>query len=142
MDQNIHLLKNVVSSARTGIEAVTMLLEKTNDPALREELLRQKAQYQEVELSAETRLGQLGETPNPKGAMERAGAWIGVNMSTIADKTPSHMADMIIQGNTMGVVEVTRARNACPQADPIARDLADRLIGVSQQGIERAKGFL
>ena len=109
---------------------------------LREELLRQKAQYQEVELSAETRLGQLGETPNPKGAMERAGAWIGVNMSTIADKTPSHMADMIIQGNTMGVVEVTRARNACPQADPIARDLADRLIGVSQQGIERAKGFL
>ena len=71
--------------------------------------------------------------------MSRAGMWIGVKTNTLADDSAAHLAEIIIQGATMGVIAITRARNDLPDASPEAQDMAANLITVQQDAIERLK---
>ena len=74
--------------------------------------------------------------------MSRAGMWIGVKTNTLADDSAAHLAEIIIQGATMGVIAITRARNDLPDASPEAQDMAANLITVQQDAIERLKKHL
>lgn len=63
-------------------------------------------------------------------------------METLRDRSPSHLADTLIQGSTMGVIDMTRARARCPEADPGAHQLANEFLKNGQESIERLKRFL
>lgn len=142
MDQDTKLLQNVTEAARIGIDSVELLMGKTEDERMRQELLRQRAQYEKSEKEAESRLSELGAKPKSKGPMQRASVWMGIQMDTLMDQSNSHFADMLIQGATMGVIEVTRAQASSPQADSRAREIASEYLKNEQDSIERLKGFL
>ncbi|MFA7138865.1 MAG: hypothetical protein WC151_10140, partial [Bacteroidales bacterium] len=55
---------------------------------------------------------------------------------------PSHIADMLIKGNTMGVTGITKSLNSHKNADPQIQSLADRFIKLEQSNIERLMKFL
>ena len=142
MGNDQKLLQEVASNARMGIEAVDLLLSKTGDGAIVSELRRQREQYGEIQREAEQKLYAVGGQAPAESPIQRAGAWVGVQANTLIDRTPSHMADMLIQGSAMGIIAMSRARNQSRDADPDALDLADRLIDVSVQGMERSREFL
>lgn len=142
MDQTQKLLQSIVENARMGADACDQLLEKTDDMALRQELMNERQQYENASREAEARLMQMGAKPHPKGPMARAGMWMGMEMNTMMDKSASHIADMLIQGSTMGVVEMTKARNSLPDADAQAQGIASALITSQQEAIDRLKSFL
>ncbi len=63
-------------------------------------------------------------------------------MNTLLDKSPSHLAELLIQGNTMGVVSLIRTKNGLPGADEASLALFDRMLALQYDAIERAKAFL
>jgi len=142
MDQTHKLLQTIVENARMGADACDQLMPKTDDMALRQELMNERQQYENACRDAEAQLMQLGAHPHPKGPMARAGMWMGMEMNTMMDKSASHIADMLIQGCTMGVVEMTKARNSLPDADAQAQGIASALVTSQQEAIERLKAFL
>lgn len=142
MDQTQKLLQTVVENARMGMDACEQLLTRADDPKIRQELMQEKQQYSDAVRDAETRLYDLGARPQPKGVMARAGLWVGMQMNTMTDKSASHIADMLIQGATMGIVELTKARNSFSEADAEAQGIASGLITCQQESIDRLKSFL
>lgn len=142
MNQTHQLLQAIVENARTGADACDQLLTRTDDIEVRRELMLERQQYQEAARDAETRLYNQGIEPKPQGAMARAGMWMGMQLNTLTDRSPSHIADMVIQGATMGVVDLTKARNSYPDADADAQGIAAALITCQQEAIERLKTFL
>ena len=142
MDQTQKLLQTIVENARMGADACDQLMPKTSDMTLRQELMNERQQYENACRDAEAQLMQLGVHPHPKGPMARAGMWMGMEMNTMMDKSASHIADMLIQGCTMGVVEMTKARNSLPDADAQAQGVASALVTAQQESIERLKVFL
>ena len=74
--------------------------------------------------------------------MARMGMWMGMQMNTAMDRSSSHIADILIQGATMGVVEITKARNSFPDADPDSHGVASRFITCQQEAVERLKKVL
>ncbi|MGN0802832.1 MAG: hypothetical protein ACI4MF_09585 [Candidatus Faecivicinus sp.] len=142
MDQTQKLLGSVVESARTGLDACEQLLRRAQDAAVREELMDQCARYQSYARDAERALFAAGGKPSPKGAAARAGLWMGLQMNTLTDVTPSHIADIAIQGATMGVIGMTKDRNDLPDADANAQGIASAYIAMQQENIERLKSFL
>ena len=91
---------------------------------------------------AENLLAGHGERPDGVNCMERACTWTGIRMSTLTDKSTPHMAGLLIQGNTMGVIELTKARADCEGAQASAQDLAARLLSLEQENIERSLALL
>lgn len=142
MDHTQRLLQAVAESGRTGADACEQLIRRTNDAEMRRELTLEKQQYSEGAQDAETRLYNMGVRPEARGPAARAGMWAGMQINTMIDKTPSHIADIAIQGATMGVVELTKARNTFSEASADAQGAASWLITRQQEAIDRLKAFL
>ena len=142
MDQNYGLLQAIVENGRTGADACDQLLKKTEDAKMRDELMLEKQHYEQCVRDAEKAIAQMGREPHPKGMAARMGMWMGMQMNTMIDKTSTHIAEMLIEGATMGVVELTKAKNTFTDADAHAQGIASDMIVKQQEAIERLKGFL
>lgn len=142
MNETIQLLRDVARNARTGEEAISQLMEKVESAEMRGELDRELQQYQSTARQAESALAAAGGTPEPIGIMQKAGMWAGTQMNTLTDRSNAHIAEMVIQGATMGIIEMTKARNSCPDADPGAAGIASRFIVDQNDIIERQKAYL
>ena len=142
MDQTQKLLQTIVENGRMGEDACDQLLNRTEDMNLRQELMQEKQYYEAAARDAEARLQDMGVKPHPKGPMARMGLWMGMQMNTAVDQTSSHIADIVIQGLTMGVVALTKARNSYTDASADAQGIASNLITRQQESIDRLKTFL
>lgn len=142
MNQTEKLLQTVVENGRMGEDACDQLLNRTEDIELRKELMLEKQHYEAAVRDAEARLYDMGIHPQPKGPMARMGLWMGMQINTATDRSASHIADILIQGLTMGVVEITKMRNSFTEADAEAQGIATNLITRQQEAIDRLKPFL
>ena len=62
---------------------------------------------------------------------------------TMADDSTSHIAKMLIQGSTMGAVQMTRRLHQLTgRADPALVELGQRLLRTEEQNIQEMKRFL
>ena len=142
MNQTQKLLQTIVENGRMGEDACDQLLSRTKNMEMRQELMQEKQDYAAAARDAETLLYDQGVHPEPKGPMARMGLWMGMQLNTAMDQSNSHIADIVIQGATMGVVELTKARNTYTDADAEAQGIASNLITKQQEAIERLKTFL
>ncbi len=142
MDQNAELLRSVHGAARMGIEAIELLIDKAEDDGIRQEMLNELKSYKQSEQEALDYLHEAGAKPKAQNPLSRAGTWMGIQMDTLMDQSASHLADMLIQGSTMGVIELIRARSTCPEASEQAHSLAERFLENEDASIDRLKKFL
>lgn len=142
MDQTAELLNCVARNALTGDDATAQLIKRTSDSEMRRELIFQQQQYRAVHRQAEDMLAKMGKDAESPGPMAKMGMWAGVMMNTAMDRSNAHIADIMIQGATMGVVDTTKARNECVDASAEAQGVAGRFITQQQDSIERMKQFL
>jgi len=140
--QTLRLLKDISENARMGKNACEQLLAKTENRQIVQELRREQQQYISLSRRADQLLQAMDERPKPEGVLQRMGQWMGMQMDTLTDRSPAHLADMLIQGATMGVVEMTKARSANPDADEEAQAIAAEFIASQQAAIDRLKIIL
>jgi hypothetical protein len=142
MNETVQLLQDVVRNARTGQDAVEHLMQKTQEGRMRQELIREKEDYAVTRRDSEQALVNAGGRAEPVGPLAKAGMWAGLEMETLADRSDAHIAEIVIQGATMGVIEMTKALNSYDGADAGARDLASRFVVQQNETIDRQKVFL
>ena len=142
MNETVQLLQDVVRNARTGQNAVEHLMQKAETGSMRDELIREKEDYAVTRRESERALENAGGRAEPIGPLARAGMWAGLEMETLADRSNAHIAEIVIQGATMGVIEMTKALNSYDGAAATARDLASRFVVQQNETIDRQKAFL
>ena len=142
MNPTQKLLQAIAENGHTGVNACEQLLNRTADAELRGELVLERQHYFDAMRDAENLLLMQGIAPRRPGPAAQMGLWMGMQINTIADRSASHIADIVIQGAPMGVVELTKARNSNPDADAQAQGIASFLITKQQEAIDRLKRFL
>jgi len=141
-EESVGMLSELYRAAEMGVEGTKLLKGKSEDIRFSEKLQGYVNRYGEVKDEAAQLLSEYGATPKEAGAMEKAGLWMGVQMNTMLDKTSSHMAEMLIQGSTMGTVQGVKSKNAHPGADPACTALEDKFLNLQQEYTEDMKKFL
>lgn len=63
-------------------------------------------------------------------------------MNTIKDKSNSHIADMLIQGTTMGIIEGRKLLNQNPNADEEIKQILNGFVKMQENNVEKLKTFL
>ena len=61
---------------------------------------------------------------------------------TMLDHSATKIAELVIQGSTMGVTKSLRTLRDCDVQDRRVGDLADRLLKTEEANIAEMKGFL
>lgn len=80
--------------------------------------------------------------PDSIGPMAKMASDVSTKMNTLIDKTSSHIAEMMMQGNMMGVIEITKTIKHNPDADAAALQLARDLLQTQENNIQALKQFL
>lgn len=142
MNETVQLLQDVIRNARTGESAIDQLLTISDNTEMRKDLMTEKAFYHSTVRTGEQALIRAGGKPEPVGPMAKAGMKMGIMFNTITDKSDCHIAEMVIQGANMGIVEMTKALNTYPNANEDALSIARNFIGQQQDIINRQKHYL
>ena len=136
------LLNHVYQTAEMGGEGIRGILKYSEDPKLTQSLSAQLAEYEKLQRSAEEMLRRRGEEAKGINPMAKAGSEMMSAMKTMADHSATKLAEMMIQGSTMGVTKSIRTIRDCHIRDERVRDLADKLLETEEANIAEMKKYL
>lgn len=142
MPDSCELISLTVQNAQMGKEGIEHLLKISKDDAFREALGRQYAEYNAFEQEGRDLLRDRSAEVPELGAMAKAGSYLSTEINSALDRSTEQLADMMIQGTTMGIVKLIRKRRAFGGADAAADGLAARLISAEERNVEEMKRFL
>lgn len=141
-DRNAIFLNHIYQNTQTAAQSMHTLLPKAEGTALVEEIQREIAGYGDYAHNAQELLAAYKAVPQEPGALEKAAMWSGIQMNTLLDSTPPHLAELMIQGSTMGVTELSHNLKEFVGCDQPVADLAQRLMAYEQGNIEHLKEYL
>lgn len=134
--QNDPLLEKVHKNTRTGLFTVPKIKDQVSDRKFKEELSIEESEYRNLYRSAESING---------GQASQIGAFAKLRSSVMirmgGDDT-SKMAQMLILGSTMGIVDVTRALKQNPDAPKASKQLAEDFISSQERNVEVLRQYL
>jgi len=142
MNENIEMLNYIYQNAEMGKTTIDQILKEVEELQFRDVLKEQLKDYQYVVNKCDTLLIESGKLPKGIDAMPKIMSYIKIKFDTLKDDTPSHIAEMIINGSTMGITEITKNLNKYNQVDNSTKDLASRLLKIEQDNIEALKPYL
>ncbi len=141
-DAAAQIYKNV----KMGESAILDLMPKVENEKLRSEMVTHLEQYQQFADEAKQFLDAEHREAKEAGIVARLSSKMGSAMNTLLDATTSHLAEMMIEGSTMGITEHTRISHELERSDDPNREAVDRLakdvVSFEQKQIERLKQYL
>lgn len=142
-DENeVNVLDELNKGACMGMDAIHFVLEKVKDDNLRTELNRQYEKYKKIsEEICELYPEYSDKKPHETNAMNKVMTWYGVNMKTLTDDSTSKIAELLVQGTNMGIIEGRKLLNH-KETDPNVTRLTKEYVTMQEEAIEKLKHFL
>lgn len=143
-DENINLtiLNELNKAAQTGMTSISYVLKEVSEENMRENLVCQYSEYGKIVDRINTQFENYGEVPDDEPLSQKMMGWTGVKLNTLTDKSNSHIAEMMIQGGSMGVIECQKLLNHNPKADKEVKTLLNDFMTMQLNDIEKMKTFL
>ena len=143
MIDDIQMLGSITETADMGRDSLRHVIEKTKNPQLRGALEKQYSQYDDIYRAADGLLLSKNGKPKMTSPALKAYSHMVSNFKTeTADNATSKIAEMVIQGSTMGVTEITKQLHEYQGSDNTVRSLAEKHVKIEQDNIEEMKKFL
>ena len=142
MTQDMALLNFVYQNAEMGKETIPKLAKMVENTEFRRVIESQLSEYQTIYNTAEEKIKKSNQEARGVGAMEKISAYTMLNLNTLLDKSSSHIAEMMMQGSNMGIIDITKKLRECPDAEPDTIRLAQKLLKTEEHNLEEVKEFL
>ncbi len=142
-DKNeINVLDELNKGTCMGMDAIHYIMDKVQDHTLKQLLEKQYGEYKQI---AEE-IGRLypeysNKEPHETNAMNKFMTWCGVEMKTMNDKSDSNIAELLMQGTNMGIIEGRRLLNHKSTDDHVHR-LVQKYVNMQEEVVENLKKFL
>ncbi len=139
---DLDLLEKTYQNASMGITAIETVLDKVKDQQLSNDLHRQLKDYQEIAYKTRRQLRMSGAKAKDVSRYSKAVMTGNVKMNMLINSSDSHIAQMVIQGSTMGVTQMTRLLHASKEADGSCTKIAEEFVKKEERNIEVMKNYL
>ena len=138
------MLSDLYKNVKMGSSSTTDVLGRVKDPDLRAEMTKIIDGFEGLASRTSKLMLEAGLTPKEESMLAKAGAKIGMVMNTATDSTSEHIAEMMIQGLTMGVTELYRnigeAEEAGISGEPLS--LCREALSFEENAVEKLKSYL
>jgi len=138
----INVLDELNKGACMGKDAIHFIMDKVEDEGLKQELNRQHEKYNEISDKINNIYENYGDgKPHETGTMNKVMTWYGIEMKTLTDHTTSKIAELIMQGTNMGIIEGRRLLNH-KDTDEQINSLVQEYVDMQEDAVEKLKAFL
>ena len=142
MNNNMNVLDELNKGCFMGIDALDIVIKKVSDTSFKEVLEKQYEEY----VSLTNRIDELYKEYSDKEAHEtnmitKAMTWYGIEKDTMMDDSISKLADLLINGTNMGIIEGRKLLNNKKMDKKVHRLCCD-YTKMQENYIEKLKKFL
>lgn len=134
----LNLISKNAEMGKVGIDAV---IDYTKDERMREALRTQGKEYDKIYSEAQEMLKSRNMKPEHLNPMAKISSEFTSAMKTMKDHSASKIAEMMIQGSTMGVTKLMKNRGEYDGKDEDIMSLSDKLLSTEENNIKTMKGF-
>lgn len=140
-NNNLNVLDEVNKGATMGMDAISMINEKTHDAKLKEILQVEFNKYNKISERVNNLYSQFTTEKKPHETNKMM-TWYGIQMKTITDDTPSKLSELLMQGTNMGIIEGRRLLNHNQRIDDNVKNILNDFVSMQEDSVETLKKFL
>lgn len=140
--EDINALDEIHKGACMGIDAISFVLDKVEDDSLKKELEKEEKEYNKIKENVEKIYPKYNEgKPHETGVMTKAMTWSGIEMKTMNDKSNSKIAELLLQGVNMGIIEGRKILNN-KKINKEVNDIIEEYVKMQEDSVETLKKYL
>jgi len=142
MEKEIKALDELNKGSCMGVDAIDFILDKVQDEEFKKVLTDQKDEYEKLT----DKIGNLykefsDKEPHETGAMTKAMTWSNVEMRTLTDHSNSKIAELMLQGTNMGIIEGRRLLNHKSGNEKVDNIISE-YVNMQEKFVEILKKYL
>ena len=139
---NIDFLCDINKNAAAAINSISGILPKVDNDDLKKDIETELHELRSVEMESRKALSGYGEPAAGVSSADKLGSWAAINLGTLTDRTPSRIAEIMMQGNSAGIIDLTRSINENSLADAQYKTMAVKLLEIKKRSLDSMKRFL
>lgn len=140
--QEVNVYKEIQRNTEMAMRAIDTITDKVYDEHLALQISKQSLKYAEIRNQAYDKLLEAKAEPYKSSYMENLMLTGAIQYNTLLNTSTSRIAELMIKGSNMGVLEMNKVLNHNEGADAQSVALANRLIDFEAKNIERLKKYL
>lgn len=141
-EENINALDEIHKGACMGCDAIHFVLEKVKDKKLKKVLDKQYKDYKDITNDIEEIYPKYNDDkPHETNAMNKAMTWYGIEMKTMMDKSDSKIAELLLQGTNMGIIEGRKILNK-KEINKEVNSIIEKYVVMQETCVEVLKTYL
>lgn len=142
-DKNeINVLDELNKGARMGMDAIHFILPKVTDDKLRDELNNQYKEYENIHKQiCELYPEYSDKEPHDTSPFNKIMTLYRIETKTLTDDTTTKLAELLMQGTNMGIIEGRRLLNH-KHTDDLVNNLVQKYVDMQETAVEKLKEFL
>ncbi|HEY5561526.1 MAG TPA: hypothetical protein VIK72_07155 [Clostridiaceae bacterium] len=142
MNKNSELLNYIHQNSEMGKITINQLITISKDEAYKKMLQSQFDEYKMIFNLVDKKLKDNNKEAKDINTLSKMSSHFMINLKTLRYKTPAHISKMLIQGSTMGIIDITEKIKEYADADKEIVDLAKQLLDFEQRNVEECKKYL
>ena len=136
------MLRFIMKNAEMGCRGINDVKHYSNTAEISKALRSQNTEYGNIYRNAFSLLREIGGRSSHVNPVVSSMARMKARHDLRADSSDSHIAEMMIQGNVMGVRKIAQHIRQYGGSSKSVSGLADKLMSTQQANIEEMKSFL
>lgn len=142
MIEDVEMLNYIHQNAEMGRDNIMHMIKMTDDTRFRHSLQTQLEEFEIIYNDSDGMLKEIGNEPEKVSPVAKLMSYTGSTIKSLSDHSPSHLAELMIEGSTMGITTLTKQLNNYNGKDKKILHLAEKELKTEQNNIEEMKKFL
>ena len=142
MKNDRQMLSSILKTTQTGQISIQNVMDTSMRPALRKALQSQLQEYNSIESEAYALASQRGWELRELQPGKRISVGIKTRMKLRHGNPDSKIADMMIQGNTRGIIKGYKNIHQFYESDERVSTLTQKLLDCESANVKQMQGFL
>lgn len=142
MKENINVLDELNKGASMGMDAIHFILDKVEDNELKKTLELEYNKYKDISRRANELYSKYSDDEiHETNIFNKTMTWWGIEMKTITDHSNSKIAELLLRGTNMGIIEGRKLLNN-KEVDEKVEELINEYVNMQEDSVEKLKIYL
>lgn len=141
-EYNQKAILDVYKNAHIALQSISDLIPSVNDDEIKSELKEQYEGYEKIIGEISSYMKENNIEPKDINPLKKAMLWSSIKMKTMFDNSKNQIAEMMVKGTSMGIIELTAMKNEGKNLNEEILALLEKLLALEEDYEERLKKFL
>jgi len=141
-DSNTDLLNTIYKNSKMGIDYIDYVLPRVKSSNMKKDLAAQMAGYLKFANRVSEKFDDMESSPNDLNILNNISSLAYMKLKTHVDNSESHIAEMMIENSTEGLIEAQRTFNRCKNLDCEISQIGCEAVYFEQKNINKLRNYL